>query len=191
MQYLDEIKERVDIVAAARLYGMQVNNHGQALCCFHPDKHPSLSFKYNRYKCFACGASGSALDLVMALCGLDLMGAANRLNEDFNLDLEQDKPRGRTKLQKSQALLLSGFNRWIDGAIKELQDIKDYYKSNKSNYFEPLNSKYDTYIEELFHIECILNVLQNGDSTEQVEVYRRSEIEQIKRRSFECFNRTA
>ena len=46
--------------------GMRVVRH-TALCPFHNDKNPSLHFHRgkNRYKCFACGASGDVVDLVM------------------------------------------------------------------------------------------------------------------------------
>ena len=46
--------------------GMRVVRH-TALCPFHNDTHPSLHFNRgkNRYKCFACGASGDVVDLVM------------------------------------------------------------------------------------------------------------------------------
>jgi len=41
--------------------------HHKALCPFHEDANPSLSFntRSNRYKCFVCGATGNAIDLVM------------------------------------------------------------------------------------------------------------------------------
>ena len=46
--------------------GMRVVRH-TALCPFHNDKNPSLHFHRgkNGYKCFACGASGDVVDLVM------------------------------------------------------------------------------------------------------------------------------
>ena len=46
--------------------GMRVVRH-TALCPFHNDKNPSLHFHRgnHRYKCFACGASGDVVDLVM------------------------------------------------------------------------------------------------------------------------------
>ena len=54
------------IEEVARELGMRVVRH-TALCPFHNDKNPSLHFHRgkNRYKCFACGASGDVVDLVM------------------------------------------------------------------------------------------------------------------------------
>ena len=52
---------------AARL-GLDVRAH-KALCPFHNDHHPSLSFntRKNSYRCFVCDAHGGTIDLVMHL----------------------------------------------------------------------------------------------------------------------------
>ena len=52
---------------AARL-GLDVRQH-KALCPFHNDHHPSLSFnvRKNTYRCFVCDAHGGTIDLVMHL----------------------------------------------------------------------------------------------------------------------------
>ncbi len=54
------------IEAVAERLGLHVVRH-KALCPFHDDRHPSLSFKVskNTYRCFVCGASGGTIDLVM------------------------------------------------------------------------------------------------------------------------------
>lgn len=50
---------------ASRL-GLEVRRH-KALCPFHNDHHPSLSFnvRKNTYRCFVCDAHGDTIDLVM------------------------------------------------------------------------------------------------------------------------------
>ena len=47
----------------AKKLGIEVGRH-KALCPFHEDRHPSLHFKNNRFKCFACGEIGDVIDLV-------------------------------------------------------------------------------------------------------------------------------
>ena len=61
---LDNIRATPIEEVAGRL-GMTVVRH-TALCPFHNDKNPSLHFHRgkNRFKCFACGASGDVIDLV-------------------------------------------------------------------------------------------------------------------------------
>ncbi len=62
---LDRVRATPIEEVAGRL-GMTVVRH-TALCPFHNDKNPSLHFHRgkNRFKCFACGASGDVVDLVM------------------------------------------------------------------------------------------------------------------------------
>ena len=84
----DVVREETNIVTAARFYGMAVDRHGRALCPFHSDHHPSLSFKDNRFTCFACGARGSVIDLVMQIFHISPLEAAVKLQEDFNLKVE-------------------------------------------------------------------------------------------------------
>ena len=54
------------IEAVAERLGLRVRMH-RALCPFHDDRHPSLSFsvRRNTFRCFVCGASGGTIDLVM------------------------------------------------------------------------------------------------------------------------------
>ena len=65
MKELNDIRA-TPIEAVAKNLGIAVVRH-MALCPFHGDRHPSLHFdvKRNRFKCFACGASGDVIDLVM------------------------------------------------------------------------------------------------------------------------------
>ena len=64
-EWLNDIRA-TPIEDVAKELGIEVGRH-KALCPFHEDRHPSLHFdvKRNRYKCFACGESGDAIDLVM------------------------------------------------------------------------------------------------------------------------------
>lgn len=56
------------IEGVAERLGLTVSHH-KALCPFHDDSHPSLSFKTstNTYRCFVCGAHGGPIDLAMHL----------------------------------------------------------------------------------------------------------------------------
>ena len=80
-------REQVSALEAAQHYGVQIDRHGRALCPFHPDKHPSMTFKEGRYRCWACNASGDCVDLVRELCSCTYMEALQRINQDFGLNL--------------------------------------------------------------------------------------------------------
>ena len=58
--------QSLPIEQVAMELGIEVRNH-KAICTFHEDKHPSLSFhlRSNRYRCFVCGENGGVIDLVM------------------------------------------------------------------------------------------------------------------------------
>ncbi len=81
-----ECRERVTAQDAARRYGMRFDRRGWAVCPFHADVRPSMSFRAGRFRCWACGASGDAVDFTGRL-GLEPMAAMERLNADFALSL--------------------------------------------------------------------------------------------------------
>ena len=66
---------------ASRL-GLDVRHH-KALCPFHNDRHPSLSFnvRKNTYRCFVCDAHGDTIDLVRHLLNKDFQQACLYLSD--------------------------------------------------------------------------------------------------------------
>ena len=70
------------IEGVAERLGLRVSHH-KALCPFHADNHPSLSFKVskNTFRCFVCGASGGPIDLVMKYLHKDFKEACRWLAE--------------------------------------------------------------------------------------------------------------
>lgn len=84
-----EIRERVAAEDVAKLYGVEFDRRGKAARCpfHHPDRHPSMTFKDGRYRCWACGASGNSIDLTVELLNLTPIEAVKKLNTDFSLSL--------------------------------------------------------------------------------------------------------
>ena len=74
------------IEQVAEALGLQVNHH-KALCPFHADKHPSLTFHRgrNRYRCFVCDARGGTIDLVMRYLNKNFLEACKWLADENNL----------------------------------------------------------------------------------------------------------
>lgn len=87
-----DARERVAAIEVARRYGLEINRYEKAICPFHAEDTPSLSFKNGRFKCFGCGVSGDSIDFTAKYLGLDAMDAVRRLNEDFMLGLPLDRP---------------------------------------------------------------------------------------------------
>ena len=71
------------IEGVAERLGLQVRRH-MALCPFHDDHHPSLSFsvRKNTFRCFVCGASGGTIDLVMKCLGKGFREACQWLADE-------------------------------------------------------------------------------------------------------------
>ena len=88
---LQKLRE-LPIEGVAERLGLRVVHH-KALCPFHADNHPSLSFKVskNTYRCFVCGASGGPIDLVMKHLNLDFKAACRWLADEHNIILEEWK----------------------------------------------------------------------------------------------------
>ena len=82
------------IEGVAERLGLRVVHH-KALCPFHDDRHPSLSFRVskNTFRCFVCGASGGPIDLVMRHLNLDFKAACRWLADEHNIILEEWKPQ--------------------------------------------------------------------------------------------------
>ena len=80
---IEKLRE-LPIEGVAQSLGMTVQKH-KALCPFHADKHPSLSFKVskNTFKCFVCDAHGSTIDLAMQVLGKDFKETCQWLSEEY------------------------------------------------------------------------------------------------------------
>ena len=74
------------IEGVAERLGLRVRMH-KALCPFHDDRHPSLSFRVskNTFRCFVCGASGGPIDLVMKYLNKDFKEACRWLADTHPL----------------------------------------------------------------------------------------------------------
>ena len=74
------------IESVANALGLAVHHH-KALCPFHDDSNPSLTFNRgkNRYRCFVCDARGGVIDLVMKYLNKNFLEACRWLADENNL----------------------------------------------------------------------------------------------------------
>ena len=70
--------------SVAQRLGIKVQHH-KALCCFHSDHTPSLTFKKNKFKCWSCGESGDSISFVMKVLGKDFLDACRWLADEHNV----------------------------------------------------------------------------------------------------------
>lgn len=76
---------------AAKRLGFTVKHH-KALCPFHNDHKPSLTFKKNKWKCWSCGESGDTISLVQKVLHKDFLDACRWLADENNIILTEYKP---------------------------------------------------------------------------------------------------
>ena len=81
-KYDIERLQSLPIEQVAEALGLTVTRH-RALCPFHNDSNPSLTFHRgrNRYRCFVCDAHGGTIDLVMRYLNKPFIEACRWLSE--------------------------------------------------------------------------------------------------------------
>ena len=78
------------IEGVAERLGLRVERH-KCLCPFHDDHTPSLKFKNNKFKCWACGESGDSISLAEKVLGKDFREACRWLANEHNVILTEYK----------------------------------------------------------------------------------------------------
>ena len=81
------------IESVAERLGLTVTKH-KAICPFHQDAHPSLSFRVstNSFKCFVCGAHGGVIDLAMHMLGKNFIDTCEWLANENCIIIEKYPP---------------------------------------------------------------------------------------------------
>lgn len=189
MTAFEIVKDSVDIVDAAARYGIEVNRHKKALCPFHNDHHPSLSFKGGRFTCFSCGASGDVIDLVGRLENLLPLEAVKELNQSYHLNIDIDKPAPSREVQRRKRLReqKKAFAEWetrtcntLISYYRRLSEWREVYAPRHRG--EALHPLFVEALTKQDYIDYILHaVFVEGDLSEKMAFYKKSRemVEQI------------
>ena len=184
----DQVKSRVDIKDAAEMYGVAIRGN-MASCPFHgQDKHPSMSFKRGRFKCFSCGEGGSVIDLAAKLYDLDVIGAVKKLNHDFSLGIDLDKPVDTKEAAKrrSENELHKAFREWEHKAQRA---YADYYRRLRTYLLKavPHEGTEDMYARATHQINVVeykLDILLERSFEDKLLIYKhcRKEVAALEKR---------
>lgn len=127
---LTRLRQDTPIIELAERLGLEVRR--KQARCFNStahkngDKKPSLGFdtKTNRFKCFACGVSGSVIDLYMAIKGVDTKTAIQELgNGTTSYYSYTPTPRPTKKTTNPQTDTSGVYESLISGSLdKETAD---------------------------------------------------------------------
>ena len=91
---IDEIRERIDLVALMGRHGVELKKSGRSMkgCCpFHQEKTPSFHVwpDERRFKCFGCQAGGDAFSFMQRLFGKPFLDTVRDLAKEAGVDLEE------------------------------------------------------------------------------------------------------
>lgn len=178
-----EVRERVSAQDAARRYGLQFDRRGWAVCPFHNDHKPSMSFRNGRYRCWACNASGDSIDFTSKLLGLEPMAAVERLNADFMLGLplhrkptESENREARRRQEVAEAY--KAFETWRANCLRKLTTaIREGNMALKNlTNLDELSERDARAIRDRDALEYYADTLANGTPEDQAAVYRERQV---------------
>lgn len=167
------VKEGVDIVEAARRYGLEPDRRGWCRCPFHGEKTPSFHLYRQRYHCFGCGASGDVVDLVAGLLNLKPLEAVKELNVRFGLGIDLEAPVDTADLAQARVerRAREQLKRWREAALGTLTGR--YRALHLAQVHdaptEPGKAPSDRYadaVKELDRLEYYLDFLSYGSEAE-------------------------
>lgn len=172
-----EVRDRVSAEAAGRRYGLTFDRKGWALCPFHADAKPSLSFKNGRFRCWACGASGDAVDLTKHLFVLSPLEATERLILDFGLNIPIRK---KTTPEQAEAVRRQ---HQIAEAHQQFEEWRRTFTNSLNAAFrvghrvmleppEQLSEQQATAIRLHDTLDFWSDALMHGSPEEQAEIFR-------------------
>lgn len=178
-----ETRERVTAEDAARRFGLTFDRRGWAVCPFHSDKHPSMSFRSGRFRCWACGAAGDSIDFAGKLFGLKPAAAVERLNADFalNLPLHRKPTLAETQEARRRAEIAAAhkqFEEWRETFISKLNAayrVAHIAQRDMVN-LDKLTAREAMAIRDQAYFEYLSDTLSYGAAQEQMEIFRERQV---------------
>ena len=167
----EKVRESVSAEDAGFRYGMRIIRH-KARCPFHNDHSPSLNFYGMRFRCYACDASGSSIDLTAQLLGITPSEAVRQLAEEFGIPIGEN-PSAETKKryaqQKKDAETYKAYNVWRE---KTLQQLSSCYRLAHQAIMHGCPDGSETAIRWQPIIEYWLDLLESKETAHQIEIFR-------------------
>jgi len=139
---VEEVLAKASLPEVARHLGMELERRGvnyRALCPFHSDTRPSLNLfpasdsGLAHYHCFACGAHGSAIDLVKQVQGVDFIPAVQWLGKTIGLSpfRRGSERRGSVGVVAEDALTFA------ERVFRERHDVARFRVWCEQRHFDP------------------------------------------------------
>ena len=186
MTIFEEVKELVDVEAAARHYGVEVHRGNIALCPFHRERNPSCKLYADHYYCFGCQAHGDVIKLVQELFSLSAIEAVKQLNSDFALGLDVDKPPDMTAVNRRRQEIAK--QKAEQAKIERMYNILLRYYTLLDGYkirFAPktpdneIDGRFVYALQNIGYAEYMLEAFNRFDKEQQEEI--KPEVDRIER----------
>lgn len=171
------IRDNISAQQAAERFGVQIKR-GKALCIWHSEKTPSLSFRGNVCRCFSCGNGGSAIDVTMELFCLSVKAAAEKLNEEFSLGLDFKVPNNAAEIMqhRDDVALVMCLDTWMelaqDTLIKYFRLLSSWrreYAPDKPG--DEISQYYSVAVKTIDYIEFLLDCFAAKDA-DRIALYK-------------------
>ena len=191
MTIFEEVKELVDVEAAARHYGVEVHRGNMALCPFHRERHPSCKLYADHYYCFGCQAHGDVIRLVQELLGLTPIEAVKQINSDFGLGLDVDKPPDMAAVNRRKQEIAE--RKAEQAKIERIYNILLRYYTLLDRYkirFAPktpddeIDGRFVYALQNIGYAEYMLETFNRFDKEQQSEI--KLEVDRIEREYKRC-----
>ena len=175
-----EIRARVPAQDAVRFYGAKFDHRGWAICPFHGDTHPSISFKNGRFRCWSCGASGDALDYVSRLFDLDSVQAGRKLDTDFHLGLSREHIDAREmERRETERRVIAGlherFETWRGKTIDRLNEVCYIAHTSLKRLPAPLSDREALAVRFSARAGYFSDLLEAGTPEDQAKIFQERE----------------
>lgn len=132
--FIQELLNRIDLVELVNKVVplKKTGKNFQACCPFHNEKTPSFNVNPQKqfFKCFGCGASGTAIGFVMQYEGLNFPEAVKRLADQVGMQVPAEDPKTAEREARARTLtdrmqLAADFYK---ESLKTSQRAQDYLK---------------------------------------------------------------
>ena len=131
-----------------RRYTSETPHNNRIKCPLCSSRRQNMSFTSYGFYCWSCGRKGSVIQFAMDLFDIDFPTALRKLNDDFNLGLQIDRPPTKEERQRAERTRL---------LHESYRDCKELLGETLSEALNIAESNYDFY-------DNLLNTLKDSDN---------------------------
>src|SRR5574337_425527 len=147
---------------------------GKALCPFHHDTTPSISFRHDRFRCWACGESGDIIDFTEKFYGINTGMAIKDLAAKAGISSSVTSTQIRTAQKEREArnARIKAFREWERYRVNGLSFILSTFRNLQLT--EHLVEVFLPLIHKIDELNYEYEILCGHDDELKLALYRES-----------------